>query len=428
MNFLKTKISFLLFVLFATSNLMPVNPKAHIVSFVQPRIASGWAAQYYTREQERQPIYIRIAFDKDADASFIKVFFNFLKRFDFLERINPVKIKKKIGLFNICVAPSVSREEVDAVLKQTNDHFDIEKQIRRERERKEKEDVEQRLKEEIEHEKIVRETAERRLLDEEISIPVAQADDRECIICYESVDKKGIDNFCITACCRQPICRDCTGNINTQCPYCRRSSFATEPMPQANQDTQDCDICLDTKSIQDFSLLECGHMFCTDCSTQLIDMAIQARSTEQLKCPDIHCAAPISEQDIRDITNNDREKIEAIATIRANEWIARQPNAKHCPTPDCSYVFINDEERLRLFTCPKCDKKYCSKCLVLHDIQMTCDAAKADSATIRETDQWKQTHTKPCPKCRTRIEKNGGCNHMQCKKCGTNFNWNTAKQ
>uniref|UniRef100_A0A5F9CK12 RING-type domain-containing protein n=1 Tax=Oryctolagus cuniculus TaxID=9986 RepID=A0A5F9CK12_RABIT len=32
-------------------------------------------------------------------------------------------------------------------------------------------------------------------------------------------------------------------------------------------------------------------------------------------------------------------------------------------------------------------------------------------------------HTKDCPKCNIRIEKNGGCNHMQCSKCKHDFCW-----
>ncbi|CAF4268664.1 unnamed protein product, partial [Rotaria sordida] len=33
--------------------------------------------------------------------------------------------------------------------------------------------------------------------------------------------------------------------------------------------------------------------------------------------------------------------------------------------------------------------------------------------------------TKECPKCHTNIEKNGGCNHMTCRKpgCGHEFCW-----
>lgn len=32
-------------------------------------------------------------------------------------------------------------------------------------------------------------------------------------------------------------------------------------------------------------------------------------------------------------------------------------------------------------------------------------------------------HTKDCPQCHSCIEKNGGCNHMQCLKCKHHFCW-----
>lgn len=40
-----------------------------------------------------------------------------------------------------------------------------------------------------------------------------------------------------------------------------------------------------------------------------------------------------------------------------------------------------------------------------------------------ETANWLNAHTKECPKCQSTIEKNGGCNHMTCKKCKGEFCW-----
>lgn len=34
--------------------------------------------------------------------------------------------------------------------------------------------------------------------------------------------------------------------------------------------------------------------------------------------------------------------------------------------------------------------------------------------------------TKPCPRCRARIKKEGGCNHMACSSCKFRFQWNTV--
>jgi ariadne-1 len=36
---------------------------------------------------------------------------------------------------------------------------------------------------------------------------------------------------------------------------------------------------------------------------------------------------------------------------------------------------------------------------------------------------WERENTRSCPRCKRRIEKNGGCNHMQCNQCNYEFCW-----
>ena len=37
--------------------------------------------------------------------------------------------------------------------------------------------------------------------------------------------------------------------------------------------------------------------------------------------------------------------------------------------------------------------------------------------------EWMLSNCKPCPRCRTNIEKNGGCNHITCRSCRYEWCW-----
>lgn len=182
---------------------------------------------------------------------------------------------------------------------------------------------------------------------------------------------------------------------------------------------QPCPVCMNEKPKNEFTILHCKHSFCTACLTSMIDLAIRGKTTDRLKCPDIECKIPFNLGDIKTITNNNQTKLKAIDNILAQECIIKQPDAKHCPTPNCKFVYINDRYYPQTIQCLQCGKKYCSSCTFEHARQIPCKE-KED----RLNNEWKQKNTKPCPRCKADIEKDGGCLHMQCTKCKLEFCWN----
>jgi IBR domain, a half RING-finger domain len=71
-----------------------------------------------------------------------------------------------------------------------------------------------------------------------------------------------------------------------------------------------------------------------------------------------------------------------------------------------------EERRLR---CPDCRESVCFKCREdWHGYCTSCESAFQSKVGYI-------THVTWCPVCRTKIERNGGCNHMTCYVCNHYF-------
>lgn len=76
--------------------------------------------------------------------------------------------------------------------------------------------------------------------------------------------------------------------------------------------------------------------------------------------------------------------------------------------------------------CRSCNSAFCFKCGTDYHAPTDCQVIKrwlTKCADDSETANYISAHTKDCPKCHICIEKNGGCNHMQCFNCKHDFCW-----
>lgn len=76
-------------------------------------------------------------------------------------------------------------------------------------------------------------------------------------------------------------------------------------------------------------------------------------------------------------------------------------------------------------TC-QCGHSFCFNCAHEGHAPAVCDIVKLwirKCEDDSETANWIQANTKECPKCSSTIEKNGGCNHMSCRKCRYEWCW-----
>jgi ariadne-1 len=104
---------------------------------------------------------------------------------------------------------------------------------------------------------------------------------------------------------------------------------------------------------------------------------------------------------------------------------------KWCPAPDCENAIecgVRKKDLDKVVPTVACDCKYrfCFGCILADHQPAPCDLVKKwlkKCADDSETANWIAANTKECPKCNSTIEKNGGCNHMTCRKCKHEFCW-----
>ena len=73
--------------------------------------------------------------------------------------------------------------------------------------------------------------------------------------------------------------------------------------------------------------------------------------------------------------------------------------------------------------CPECDATFSLAAAdAAADAVASPDGEPLGSANAGDA-AWVREHTRPCPRCRAPILKNGGCNAMRCARCGVSFCW-----
>lgn len=109
-----------------------------------------------------------------------------------------------------------------------------------------------------------------------------------------------------------------------------------------------------------------------------------------------------------------------------------------CPAPGCGAGFLLEEVTKKI-VCPSCQYEFCSDCRNHYHGNTDCsllpllqpsnqsfpvDEEQALRATWdRQSLEFIGKSTKPCPKCKTQTEKDGGCMHMACTRCKFEWCW-----
>jgi len=229
-----------------------------------------------------------------------------------------------------------------------------------------------------------------------------------------------------------------------------------------------CPICFDDDPKLRTLCLDCEQAFCSGCWTAYLTSKIRDEGEHYIRCMAEGCALVATDSFIRTVlvpapgapVGDPAEEAENLKTwarfqeLLVRHFVSCNRELKFCPYPSCTNTVscpaastksslnsvvptvscgargIGGQEmsasQTSLGILGK-EHKFCFGCPVESDHRpVICNVAKMWLKKCHddsETANWIKSNTKECSECQSTIEKNGGCNHMTCKKCKHEFCW-----
>lgn len=189
-------------------------------------------------------------------------------------------------------------------------------------------------------------------------------------------------------------------------------------------DSTGCKVCYTMVDSSEMSGLPCGHLFCTECWENYLKTKITSGESDSIPCLAFDCGIIVDDDTIMNLLKNPIQK-KIYQRLIMNSFVKSNKLFRWCPSPDCNKVVkVRSTEPIKI----TCDCKYvfCFGCGDSWHEPISCDYLRKWLIKCRddsETLNWMKLNTKDCPNCKTVIEKNGGCNIMNCKNCGKDFCW-----
>ncbi|KAF9108747.1 hypothetical protein BGX27_008247 [Mortierella sp. AM989] len=191
-----------------------------------------------------------------------------------------------------------------------------------------------------------------------------------------------------------------------------------------------CLICFDDDSLGSALGLRCGHIFCQPCYEQyLTQKIVEEGECRAILCPESGCSVAVDEQVINSVVEH--SVMQKYRMLQDRAYVSDLDNLCWCPAPNCeNAVECRLSHNSFSTTVPTvlcaCGNKFCFGCGLGDHQPAPCGLVKLwqkKCADDSETANWISANTKECGKCQSTIEKNGGCNHMTCRKCSYEFCW-----
>lgn len=203
-----------------------------------------------------------------------------------------------------------------------------------------------------------------------------------------------------------------------------------KPSDVGSDEEVECLICLEDCPIKEMFGLGCGHRYCESCWKGYLENAVkQGARSINTKCPARNCPYIIHERHFKKFV--DEKAFQSYSKFLLRSFVDDNSYTKWCPSPGCENAIQCERISRRPPVVCVCGFKFCFRCAdyTIGDHAPTpCDFLdkwRQKATDESENVKWMIANTKNCPKCRSPIEKNGGCMHMTCTNgsCAYEFCW-----
>uniref|UniRef100_A0A8C9Z9U7 Ankyrin repeat and IBR domain-containing protein 1 n=1 Tax=Sander lucioperca TaxID=283035 RepID=A0A8C9Z9U7_SANLU len=214
-----------------------------------------------------------------------------------------------------------------------------------------------------------------------------------------------------------------------------------------------CGICMSSISVFEEPVdMSCGHEFCRACWEGFLNLKIQEGEAHNIFCPAFDCYQLVPVEVIESVVSREMDKRYLQFDIKA--FVENNPAIHWCPVAGCERAVrlktqgpgtsTSDSLSFPLLRAPAVDcgkgHLFCWSCRGEAHEPCDCETWKLwqqkvsemrpeELAGVSEAYEdaanclWLLSNSKPCANCKSPIQKNEGCNHMQCAKCKYDFCW-----
>lgn len=187
-----------------------------------------------------------------------------------------------------------------------------------------------------------------------------------------------------------------------------------------------CYICIEEVSAIETTTMDCGHCYCNNCWTEHFIVKINEGQSRRVRCMGEKCNEICDEGKVKSLVSaRDPVLAEKFDCFLLQSYIDDNKKVKWCPSiPHCGNAIRVEDDQYCEVECA-CGLQFCFNCSAEAHSPCSCliwELWRKKCMDESETVNWITVNTKPCPHCHKPVEKNGGCNRVQCI-CGQAFCW-----